>query len=107
MASRPEFPFFFFNDTATTEIYTLSLHDALPISNIFPERFSILYAVLQDRPHTFMTIYSLRLRKPAGRCTLAQCTTADTINFPIANHLSAGIKGFHAHSIGMKCRDLF
>src|SRR2546422_8057930 len=26
------FPFFFFNDTATTEIYTLSLHDALPIS---------------------------------------------------------------------------
>src|SRR5687767_15707490 len=25
------FPLFFFNDTATTEIYTLSLHDALPI----------------------------------------------------------------------------
>src|SRR6266446_7780488 len=29
--------FFFFNDTATTEIYTLSLHDALPIS---PRRWS-------------------------------------------------------------------
>src|SRR3989442_1880478 len=27
----PYFIFFFFNDTATTEIYTLSLHDALPI----------------------------------------------------------------------------
>src|SRR2546422_10201981 len=27
-----DFLFFFFNDTATTEIYTLSLHDALPIS---------------------------------------------------------------------------
>src|SRR5258705_13971554 len=27
----PPFFFFFFNDTATTEIYTLSLHDALPI----------------------------------------------------------------------------
>src|SRR2546422_4411801 len=26
------FAYFFFNDTATTEIYTLSLHDALPIS---------------------------------------------------------------------------
>jgi len=26
--------FFFFNDTATTEIYTLSLHDALPISRL-------------------------------------------------------------------------
>src|SRR2546426_5388295 len=31
--------FFFFNDTATTEIYTLSLHDALPISlKLVPER---------------------------------------------------------------------
>src|SRR3712207_7048639 len=29
------YSFFFFNDTATTEIYTLSLHDALPISDIF------------------------------------------------------------------------
>src|SRR5256885_4236876 len=28
----PHLLFFFFNDTATTEIYTLSLHDALPIS---------------------------------------------------------------------------
>src|SRR5256885_16380335 len=28
------FFFFFFNDTATTEIYTLSLHDALPISRL-------------------------------------------------------------------------
>src|SRR2546422_6146523 len=33
-SSRPlSFLFFFFNDTATTEIYTLSLHDALPISS--------------------------------------------------------------------------
>src|SRR2546427_5046350 len=31
MMTQPCF-FFFFNDTATTEIYTLSLHDALPIS---------------------------------------------------------------------------
>src|SRR3712207_7117663 len=31
--------FFFFNDTATTEIYTLSLHDALPISQaVLPRR---------------------------------------------------------------------
>src|SRR3712207_7639829 len=28
--------FFFFNDTATTEIYTLSLHDALPIFGMAP-----------------------------------------------------------------------
>src|SRR2546429_6689796 len=30
--------FFFFNDTATTEIYTLSLHDALPISSTAPAK---------------------------------------------------------------------
>src|SRR2546425_10022218 len=34
------FSFFFFNDTATTEIYTLSLHDALPIySSITPPAY--------------------------------------------------------------------
>src|SRR2546422_11635095 len=32
MKCRASVCFFFFNDTATTEIYTLSLHDALPIS---------------------------------------------------------------------------
>src|SRR2546430_11876440 len=31
------FSFFFFNDTATTEIYTLSLHDALPIFLLLAE----------------------------------------------------------------------
>src|SRR2546430_12408711 len=40
--SVPLFPltsgfFFFFNDTATTEIYTLSLHDALPICGACPK----------------------------------------------------------------------
>src|SRR2546427_7882445 len=34
------FIFFFFNDTATTEIYTLSLHDALPISRDIRETFA-------------------------------------------------------------------
>src|SRR2546430_8255629 len=32
------FLFFFFNDTATTEIYTLSLHDALPIYHVHGRR---------------------------------------------------------------------
>src|SRR5256885_8803089 len=31
--------FFFFNDTATTEIYTLSLHDALPIYPANPDQY--------------------------------------------------------------------
>src|SRR5947209_20490177 len=44
---------FFFNDTATTEIYTLSLHDALPI---FPRNTNMRVVdsalVLTDRPGT-------------------------------------------------------
>src|SRR5216683_3532946 len=36
MNTHPDPHFFFFNDTATTEIYTLSLHDALPISEPRP-----------------------------------------------------------------------
>src|SRR3712207_7822502 len=43
--------FFFFNDTATTEIYTLSLHDALPISFLTrkPMVFSIASPMTKAR----------------------------------------------------------
>src|SRR2546422_4578469 len=53
--------FFFFNDTATTEIYTLSLHDALPISK--PRRD----AARRDRGDARA---SRSFRRPAGgaRC---------------------------------------
>src|SRR6201999_4673329 len=54
------FFFFFFNDTATTEIYTLSLHDALPISFLnqpgqlfsFNNNFSAVMLVVSDRKST-------------------------------------------------------
>src|SRR5438309_5764541 len=50
--------FFFFNDPATTEIYTLSLHDALPIpvavaehrAVAVPERVGQVVAVVHDDP---------------------------------------------------------
>src|SRR2546426_11027289 len=41
------FFFFFFNDTATTEIYTLSLHDALPISFRLPGRSTPFIEVIR------------------------------------------------------------
>src|SRR5258705_12410985 len=44
--------FFFFNDTATTEIYTLSLHDALPIfqvGRLTHRRYGIRFAALGER----------------------------------------------------------
>src|SRR2546430_6606123 len=57
--------FFFFNDTATTEIYTLSLHDALPISLranpsiegvvdrvLPPESDAYLFAIVRSEEHT-------------------------------------------------------
>src|SRR3989449_8793375 len=44
MLSSYAFIFFFFNDTATTEIYTLSLHDALPISYARVNEFGFIEA---------------------------------------------------------------
>src|SRR5438477_10294157 len=45
--------FFFFNDTAPTEIYTLSLHDALPISpTISPTRSSVSRSKIVNRAGT-------------------------------------------------------
>src|SRR2546430_8864772 len=53
------FLFFFFNDTATTEIYTLSLHDALPISR------------------TKYSPYSPTMAAGIGRCgSLSRCRRA-------------------------------
>src|SRR3712207_7295952 len=41
---------FFFNDTATTEIYTLSLHDALPISSGLLVTNTVSTIILEQRP---------------------------------------------------------
>src|SRR2546429_6993122 len=51
--------FFFFNDTATTEIYTLSLHDALPIS-----QFEHAIAVLLGQPASAFSLPVLPLSAP-------------------------------------------
>src|SRR6266704_6264630 len=69
--------FFFFNDTATTEIYTLSLHDALPISRVaakldrYQARYRELAAELAEIG--FISPGSLVVRetscgKPGCRC---------------------------------------
>src|SRR3712207_9035856 len=43
--------FFFFNDTATTEIYTLSLHDALPILVPLVDGLIDIYALVALQPN--------------------------------------------------------
>src|SRR3712207_8968943 len=52
--------FFFFNDTATTEIYTLSLHDALPISPPF-----YASAVYLRQTSGILVVYR-RVKRPSG-----------------------------------------
>src|SRR5258707_13533893 len=61
------FFFFFFNDTATTEIYTLSLHDALPIS-------SRSAAACRCRPRSLTTRSAKRrcVRSPTWGSTAAR-----------------------------------
>src|SRR2546429_3609660 len=54
------FLFFFFNDTATTEIYTLSLHDALPISSVPMRRVASMTSVPCGTCTSRSLIFSLR-----------------------------------------------
>src|SRR3989442_9058793 len=55
--------FFFFNDTATTEIYTLSLHDALPIFDRLLPRLEIRGQLLQSRSRTRLSCGTLASRR--------------------------------------------
>src|SRR2546427_8729945 len=58
--------FFFFNDTATTEIYTLSLHDALPISGE-PARVRPLSSGRHRAPDAGRARARGPVRSPGGR----------------------------------------
>src|SRR2546430_8585387 len=53
------FFFFFFNDTATTEIYTLSLHDALPIC-VTMKPFGFFSAALRSERTVSANFWSMR-----------------------------------------------
>src|SRR2546422_6428829 len=93
--STQNLPFFFFNDTATTEIYTLSLHDALPIcvadANAFPRNAEVLthgmfipahdhyrprthmFLLTDDAGHPFVTIVGKGLGRMLQQAWLAGC----------------------------------
>src|SRR5258708_33904949 len=74
--------FFFFNDTATTEIYTLSLHDALPIFSDKLVLTSVTPAssapVLQTPKATSSTLYFDSLTVNAGNGGFLHCIQMDT-----------------------------
>src|SRR3712207_9270113 len=58
--------YFFFNDTATTEIYTLSLHDALPIYIELPEQ------VVQVGTEIFVKVIDIDLERRRISLSLKQ-----------------------------------
>src|SRR2546429_9414304 len=66
--------FFFFNDTATTEIYTLSLHDALPI--LFGEK-NELYVWCSDATVLCVGLVKLEGRKPVKASDFASGARLD------------------------------
>src|SRR6266511_4040605 len=57
--------FFFFNDTATTQIYTLSLHDALPISTPPPRQAPLIAATVGNGSARMRPNSSCPARLPA------------------------------------------
>src|SRR2546422_3796870 len=57
--------FFFFNDTATTEIYTLSLHDALPISSTDVNATNLAFSLVDNvRITNFATVVTATASQP-------------------------------------------
>src|SRR3712207_8321559 len=66
---------FFFNDTATTEIYTLSLHDALPISSTMQRIGRSSAAVGQQAQHREPDEEEIRRRSRAKAERRVQCVS--------------------------------
>src|SRR2546427_5621865 len=70
------FSFFFFNDTATTEIYTLSLHDALPIFCSESQITQMAMAAALKNSRVNQSINALMLRRSVGRAKAASVAMA-------------------------------
>src|SRR5260221_11048407 len=66
------FFFFFFNDTATTEIYTLSLHDALPISPGRSSKSSVIRSLCLSTQNGLIRVVSLRPGRNSERCGMLE-----------------------------------
>src|SRR5258706_479088 len=74
---------FFFNDTATTEIYTLSLHDALPILAPVPETFAedrvvIVVSKLMPAPAVAVRLDAVTLFAPPLASVIAPTAVSET-----------------------------
>src|SRR2546422_7542273 len=93
---------FFFNDTATTEIYTLSLHDALPISSEISEsvNFCVMEAIKLCRLDTPIIFIEARINLSRFVVTGCAAKTSATVTFPSLNLISLDRK-----AVQQECRD--
>src|SRR5258708_31735511 len=66
MCRKRRSPIFFFNDTATTEIYTLSLHDALPICDDDQKIDHEFQREIRIEPENFRTQCAAETGEPAA-----------------------------------------
>src|SRR5260370_22072536 len=76
------FILFFFNDTATTEIYTLSLHDALPIS------LNTVHIVHPGNFGTFAGLLQHHALKEAGKCSEIAGMRSEEHTSELQSHLN-------------------
>src|SRR5258708_39210662 len=79
--------FFFFNDTATTEIYTLSLHDALPIYESVRSCSSARSIELRRRSRPSSRATSLPLYARKGRLVALERSEEHTSELQSPDHL--------------------
>src|SRR6266849_10072838 len=87
--------FFFFNDTATTEIYTLSLHDALPIERLaHPRPAGRLFELGQDRG-VAQQGHRSKKRRISGAHALSGRVALPTTFAPSSQRLRASASGSH------------
>src|SRR5436309_14657406 len=92
--------YFFYHDTATTEIYTLSLHDALPILSE-SVNFCVMEAIKLCRLDTPIIIVEARINLSRFVVTGCAAKTSATVTFPSRNLLSLFAFCFNIWLIGV------
>ena len=89
---------FFFNDTATTEIYTLSLHDALPISM----RLRVATRTLKNSSRLLEKMPKKRMRSTKGTFSSAASCSTRSLNWSqlISRLINFSLVGILVEEIG-------
>src|SRR6266403_5699377 len=90
--------FFFFNDTATTEIYTLSLHDALPI--IQPARCGLKWppAAVQACS-VVIEPFSPKIESPISQLRCSGCGGTHMLRCTCHSAIERGTRAFNSSSV--------